>query len=104
MYFKTNASYFDPGLTYTNWRLDDDDNGTGYDNPEFIELLTQLFTGGTPEERLEWAYEAQQIFMDDAPAIFLWYEPDIYGINRRVQNFAPTGDERIRLASLTLTG
>ena len=104
MYFKTNASYFDPGLTYTNWRLDDDDNGTGYDNPEFIELLTQMFTGGTPEERLEWAYEAQQIFMDDAPALFLWYEPDIYGINRRVQNFAPTGDERIRLAGLTLAG
>ncbi|MDF3040170.1 MAG: extracellular solute-binding protein family 5 [Thermomicrobiales bacterium] len=102
LYFKTNASYFDPGLTYTNWRLDDDDNGTGYDNPEFLDLLNQMFTSGTPEERLEWAYEAQQIFTEDAPAIFLWYEPDIYGVNRRVQGFAPTGDERIRLAGLSL--
>jgi hypothetical protein len=40
--------------------------------------------------------------MDAAPAIFLWYEPDIYGLNRRVQGFAPTGDERIRLAGLSL--
>ena len=102
LYFKTNASYFDPGLTYTNWRLNDDDNGTGYDNPEFLDLLNQMFTSGTPEERLEWAYEAQEIFMEDAPAIFLWYEPDIYGVNRRVQGFAPTGDERIRLAGLSL--
>ncbi len=102
LYFKTNASYFDPGLTYTNWRMDDDDNGSGYDDPAFIDLLTQMLSGGTPEERLEWAYEAQQIFMDAAPAIFLWYEPDIYGVNRRVQGFAPTGDERIRLAGLSL--
>jgi peptide/nickel transport system substrate-binding protein len=103
LYFKTNASYFDPGLTYTNWRLDDDDNGTGYDDPAFLDLLSQMFTSGTPEERLEWAYEAQQVFMDAAPALFLWYEPDIYGVNRRVQGFAPTGDERIRLAGISLS-
>jgi peptide/nickel transport system substrate-binding protein len=102
MYLNSNASYFDPGLTYSYWRPKDDDNGTGYDNPAFVELLNQILTGGTPEERLELAYEAQEIFMEDAPALFLWYEPKIYGLHERVQNFAPTGDERIRVVGLTL--
>jgi peptide/nickel transport system substrate-binding protein len=102
MYLRTNASYYDPGLTYSYWRPGDDDNGTGYDNPEFVELLDMILTGGTPEERLEWSYAAQQVFMDDAPALFLWFEPKIYGLNQRVQNFNPTGDEHIRLAEITL--
>jgi len=102
LYFRTNASYFDPGLTFDVWRLDHSGNAAQYDNPEFLELRERLYTEGTPEERVEWSYEAQQVFMDEAPAIFLWYEPDIYGLKRRVQNFNPTGDERIRLAGLTL--
>ena len=40
--------------------------------------------------------------MKDVPALFLWYEPKIYGLNRRVQTFAPTGDEHIRHAEITL--
>jgi peptide/nickel transport system substrate-binding protein len=101
MYLRSNASYFDPGLTYSYWRPADDDNGTGYANPEFVALLDQILTSGTPEERLEWAYEAQEIFMEDAPALFLWYEPKIYGLNTRVQGFAPTGDEHLRFAEVT---
>jgi peptide/nickel transport system substrate-binding protein len=104
LYFRTNASYFDPGLTFDVWRLEHAGNAAQFDNPEFLELRERLYTEGTPEERLEWSYAAQEIFMDEAPAIFLWKEPDIYGLNTRVQNFAPTGDERIRLAGLTLAG
>ncbi len=102
MYLRSNASYFDPGLTYSYWRPADDDNGTGYADPDFVTLLDQILSSGTPEERLEWAYEAQQIFMEDAPALFLWYEPKIYGLNSRVQGFAPTGDEHLRFAEVTL--
>ena len=70
--------------------------------PEFHELMQQMLESGTPEERLEWSYQAQEILMEEAPAIFLWFQPDIYGINKRVQNFAPNGDERIRVAGITL--
>jgi peptide/nickel transport system substrate-binding protein len=102
LYFRTNASYFDPGLTFDVWRLDHPGNAAQFDDPEFLELRERLYTEGTPEERLQWSYEAQEIFMEQAPAIFLWKEPDIYGLNERVQNFNPTGDERIRLAGMTL--
>ena len=102
LYFRTNASYFDPGLTFDVWRLDHPGNAAQFDDPEFLELRERLYTEGTPEERLQWSYEAQEIFMEQAPAIFLWKEPDIYGLNERVQNFQPTGDERIRLAAMTL--
>jgi peptide/nickel transport system substrate-binding protein len=103
LYFRTNASYFDPGLTFDVWRLEHPGNASQFDDPEFLELRERLYTEGTPEERLEWSYEAQQRFMDGAPAIFLWKEPSIYGLSKRVQNFTPTGDERIRLAGMTLT-
>jgi peptide/nickel transport system substrate-binding protein len=103
LYFRTNASYFDPGLTFDVWRLDHPGNASQFDDPEFLELRERLYTEGTPEERLQWSWEAQEIFMEGAPAIFLWKEPDIYALNERVQNFNPTGDERIRLAGMTLT-
>jgi peptide/nickel transport system substrate-binding protein len=102
LYFRTNASYFDPGLTFDVWRLNHAGNASQFDDPKFLELREKLYTEGTPEERLQWSYEAQQVFMDGAPAIFLWKEPDIYGVSKRVQNFAPTGDERIRVAPLSL--
>lgn len=40
--------------------------------------------------------------MDQAPAIFLWKQPDIYGLSKRVQGFKPNGNERIRAAGMTL--
>jgi peptide/nickel transport system substrate-binding protein len=104
LYSRTNAAYFDPGLTFDVWRLDNIGNGAQWEHPEFEELRQQAYTGGTPEERLEISYRMQEIIMEEAPAIFLWYQPDIYGINTRVQNFNPTGDERIRVAEMTLAG
>jgi peptide/nickel transport system substrate-binding protein len=104
LYSRTNAAYFDPGLTFDVWRLDNIGNGSQWEHPEFEELRQQAYTGGTPEERLEISYRMQEIIMEEAPAIFLWYQPDIYGINTRVQNFNPTGDERIRVAEMTLAG
>ena len=71
--------------------------------PDALEALRQqIYTGGMPEERVAISYQMQAIMMDQAPAIFLWKEPDIYALNERVQNFNPTGDERIRLAGMTL--
>jgi peptide/nickel transport system substrate-binding protein len=104
LYSRTNAAYFDPGLTFDVWRLDNIGNGAQWENEEFESLRQQIYTGGTPEERLEWSYRMQEIIMEEAPAIFLWYQPDIYGINTRVQGFTPNGDERIRVAGMTLSG
>lgn len=102
LYSRTNAAYFDPGLTFDAWRLENVANGAQWENADFEALRQQIYTGGTPEERLEISFQMQEIMMDQAPAIFLWYQPDIYGINKRVQNFNPTGDERIRVAEMTL--
>jgi peptide/nickel transport system substrate-binding protein len=104
LYSRTNAAYFDPGLTFDVWRLDNIGNGAQWENEEFQRLREEVYTGGTPEERLELSHQMQAIIMEEAPAIFLWYQPDIYGINTRVQNFTPNGDERIRVAGMTLSG
>jgi peptide/nickel transport system substrate-binding protein len=104
LYSRTNAAYFDPGLTFDVWRLDNIGAGGQWENEEFESLRQQVYTGGTPAERLEWSYRMQEIMMEEAPAIFLWYQPDIYGINTRVQGFTPNGDERIRVAGMTLSG
>lgn len=102
LYSRTNGAFFDPGLTFDLWRLENVGNGGQWENAEFEALRQEIYTGGTPEERLDLSFQMQSLIMEEAPAIFLWYQPDIYGINKRVQNFAPTGDERIRVAEMTL--
>lgn len=103
LYSRTNAAYFDPGLTFDVWRLDNIGNGAQWEHPEFEQLREEIYTGGTPEERLALSHQMQEIIMEEAPAIFLWYQPDIYGIDTRVQGFTPNGDERIRVAGMSLS-
>ena len=65
--------------------------------------LYVLYTGGTPEQRQQWSYQAQARIMDQAPALFLWKQPELYALSKRVQNFKPNGTERFLLNELTLS-
>ena len=42
--------------------------------------------------------------MDQAPMLFLWKQPEIYGITKSLQGFKPQGDERIRVWELSVSG
>jgi ABC-type transport system substrate-binding protein len=104
MYMRSTAPFFDPGLDFDLLRLNHAGNSTNWDDPDFQALMKKLYTGGTPEERKQWSFQAQARLSDQAPMLFLWKQPEIYGASKRLQGFKPTGDERIRIARMTIAG
>jgi peptide/nickel transport system substrate-binding protein len=100
MYLRSNAAAFDPGLTFSILKPNHAGNATQWADPAFLALQDKLATGGTPAERLDWSYQAQHIVMDQAPMLFLWQEPSLFGVNKKVAGFVPSMDEKIRLNRL----
>jgi peptide/nickel transport system substrate-binding protein len=100
MYIRSNAAYYDPGTTFSILEPRAAGNATSWADPTFVDLQTKMLTGGTPEERLAWSHQAQAIVMDQAPMLFLWREPGLYAVNKRVTGFEAPADEHIRLSLL----
>jgi peptide/nickel transport system substrate-binding protein len=100
LYIRSNAAYYDPGTTFSILEPRAAGNATQWEDPTFVDLQTRLLTGGTPEERLAWSYQAQAIVMDQAPMLFLWREPGLYAVNKRLTGFEAPADEHIRLNAL----
>jgi peptide/nickel transport system substrate-binding protein len=103
MYLRSNTAQYDPGLDFDVWRFDHAGNATQWNDSEFLGLLKQLYTGGTPEQRQQWSNQAQVRIMDQAPAIFLWKQPELYAISKKVQGFKPNGTERFMLNEVSMT-
>jgi peptide/nickel transport system substrate-binding protein len=104
MYMRSTAPFFDAGLDFDIMRLNHAGNSMQWDDPEFQDLMKKMYSGGTPEERKAWSFQAQQRMSDQAPMLFLWKQPEVYGISKKLQGFTPTGDERIRVARMALSG
>ncbi len=101
MYLRSNASYYDPDLTFSVWGLKAAGNGTQWDDAAFQSLLKQSLTGGTAAQRLDWSNQLQARLMDQAPALFLWIEPAIYGVDSsKVHGFKAWLDEHLHLDDL----
>jgi len=71
------------GLSY--WRTGSSLNGPNYSNPEYDELLDKAALESNATVRAELLREAQEILWRDCPAIWLYLEDFIYGVNPRVQ-------------------
>ena len=57
----------------TNVNGDNPQNGSGYSNREYDEILNQLSVEFDKEKRRQLIIEAQQILLDDGAALFLGY-------------------------------
>lgn len=66
------------------------DNNTGYSNPEVDALLEQARVEQDPQERVRLYQEAEQIIVDDAAWLPLFYGKSYYLIKPYVKNFEPT--------------
>lgn len=75
-------------------------NGNWY-NAEWQKRWDSLKDIRDPKEERRVVNEMLQIFADDAPWIFLYFQPDFYGVSNRI-NWQPRRDEEIdaRAASL----
>jgi peptide/nickel transport system substrate-binding protein len=102
MYLRSNAAYYDVGLTYSILKLTQAGNGTQWNDPQFQDLLKKILSGGTDAERKNWGNQMQARLMDQAPMLFLWVEPSIFGYDsRKLATFNPTPDEHIHVENLS---
>lgn len=67
------------------------DNGANYCNPEFDEIYKQMLAADSDEEIQKLNYQLQAIAWEDAPWVYLWSLPQVYGVNNDV-TYAPRPD------------
>jgi peptide/nickel transport system substrate-binding protein len=102
MYLRSNTAQYDAGLDFDVWRFDHAGNATLWNDAEFGSLLKQMYSGGTPDQRQQWSYQAQVRLSEQAPMLFLWKQPELYAINKKVQGFKPNGTERFMLNTVSV--
>jgi peptide/nickel transport system substrate-binding protein len=69
---------------------------TGYGNPEVDELLDNAAASVDDDDQaLEYLHAAQEIIWEECPWIWLYYQPEIHGVNTRVSGYTPRPDEYI---------
>jgi ABC-type transport system substrate-binding protein len=80
------ADYLDPQnflstLLHTDkvvdGKQDHEENGIGYSNPEFDKLCDQADSEHNPEKRIELYRQAEQIAIEDAPWVPLYFQKDL---------------------------
>ncbi|MBI2873571.1 MAG: ABC transporter substrate-binding protein [Firmicutes bacterium] len=97
LYLHTAGAGFDPALDVRNMRPDHPNNGHQFTPPEFLEGFEKIRTIVDPKLRQEWSYKLQDVMSDGAPWVFLWMEPEVYGVNKGLNGFTPQGDEHLRV-------
>jgi ABC-type transport system substrate-binding protein len=102
LYLRSTTAQYDAGLDFDLMRLDHAGNATNWNDPVFQALMKQLYTGGTVEQRKAWTFEAQARVKEEAPMLFLWRQPEIYGLSKKVHGFSPNGTERFNLGAVSL--
>lgn len=70
---------------------------TGYQNVEVDKLIDEGRAVFNDEKVKEIYNRVQELIWDDYPAIFLYYQPEITGVNRKLKGFQPFPDEYLRL-------
>ncbi|MEN7547704.1 ABC transporter substrate-binding protein [Rapidithrix thailandica] len=63
-------------------------NLTRYQNPEFDKLYEKALGATTQQEALEYFLQAEQIMIQDAPALILWYDEGYRLVQSYVKSFA----------------
>jgi peptide/nickel transport system substrate-binding protein len=66
-------------------------NWQGYCNPALDELLQQQAVTTDPNKRIEIYRQIQQIMYDEVIYIGMWKDPDLWSINKRLQNVRLSG-------------
>ena len=89
-YDMTDIATPDSGTNYTNWN-----------NPDWFAGWKKLETVTDTAERKVILDDMQKIMYDDSPWLFLYFQPDFYGVSKRVA-WEPRRDERVYLQGAKL--
>ena len=76
-------------------------NYTGWSNPKWFELWNSLADIRDPAKEKEVVNEMLQVMHDDPPWLFLYMQPDFYGVSNRVE-WTARRDEQIIVNNVTI--
>jgi peptide/nickel transport system substrate-binding protein len=76
--------------------------GIFYDNPKFDELFNKARSTANAQDRIAYYKEAMQIAWEDAPRIFLYFEPQLYASRKTVHGVGVRHDETIWVKGATV--
>jgi len=92
LYDMTDLSTVDAGTNYTGWA-----------NPEWFDGWKEIAAAKSPEEERAVVDRMLKVFYDDPPWLMLYFQPDFYGVSKRV-DFTPRRDEKVYLFDVKLAG
>ncbi len=96
LYFYGFGALINPLVELTIFTGDAVDNASGYDNPAFDALVRRAAVTTDEAARRTVLAQAERLVWEDAPWIYLWAMPAIYGISRRLQ-YEPRPDDYVEL-------
>ncbi|MGV3650605.1 MAG: ABC transporter substrate-binding protein [Devosia sp.] len=85
LYDMTDLSTPTAGTNYTEWS-----------NPEWFDGWAEISAATTDEERRVVIDRMLEVFYNDPPWLMLYFQPDFYGVSKRV-DFQPRRDEKVYL-------
>jgi oligopeptide transport system substrate-binding protein len=102
------ADYLDPQnflttLLHTDKNGDHQENGLYYSNPEFDALCDQADVEHDPKKRIELYQKAEQIAVNDAPWVPLYFQKDLLLIKPNVANYSNSLFGILPYTQLTVT-
>ena len=90
------SSNFDPVLDMAMLDYQSALNPTEWNNEQFQSLLKQIYTTMDDKKRQDLIYKAQELANEEAPIIWMYFQPDLYGVNKRL-DWKPRVDEYVLL-------
>jgi peptide/nickel transport system substrate-binding protein len=71
-------------------------NRSLFESARFEALWDDMSSTFDVKKRKDICYRMQEVLLDEAPVIFIWFQTDLYGVSQRLI-WKPRPDERIRL-------
>ncbi len=90
LYDMTDLAKVDSGTNYTHWN-----------DPRWFDRWADIAASKSPEETRVIIDEMLQVFYDDGPWLHMYFQPDFYGVSKRL-NWTARPDEKVYLFSATL--
>lgn len=90
LYDMTDLAAVESGTNYTHW-----------DDPRWFDRWADISAAENDEDLRAIVDEMLQVFYDDGPWLHLYFQPDFYGVSKRI-NWQPRPDEKVYLFNAKL--
>lgn len=84
------GDYLDPFTFLSIWRSGDGNNNTGWASPRYDELLAKSSLEGDPAKRMAILREAEELLLDEAPILPIYWYVHSYMMKPEVKGWRPS--------------